>query len=705
MAAASSKYKLVIVESPAKAKTIGKFLGRGYKVEACNGHVRDLPKSQIGVDVEHNFEPRYITIRGRGEILEKIRKEARGASKVILATDPDREGEAISWHLANILKIDPASDCRVEFNEITAQAVKAAMKKPRPINLQLVDAQQARRVLDRLVGYKISPLLWAKVRKGLSAGRVQSVATRMIVDREAEIDAFVPQEYWTITAKFTDGNQKFVAKYVGKGDEKTEITSEAQAKEVRDFLLGQTYSVTAVKSGERRKNPPPPFTTSNLQQEAVRKLSFTTKKTMQIAQMLYEGVDIEGEGSVGLISYIRTDSTRLSDEALTAAREYIADNFRPEYLPETPNVFKGRKNAQDAHEAIRPTHALYSPEKVKASLTRDQYRLYKLIYDRYLASQMTPAVYETLNIELAGGGAQFRFGGMKKKFAGFTVLYEEGQDEPTEKETALPKVAVGDSVTMADLAPEQHFTQPPPRYTEASLVRAMEEKGIGRPSTYAPTITTILARGYVTRENKALVPTELGVLVTEMMTENFKSIVDMQFTADMEEELDTVEEDGKDWHEVIEKFYGPFSEQLEAAEKNIEKVEVKDEVSDVQCDKCGAMMVYKMGRFGKFLACPNFPACRNTMPIVRAIDAHCPKCGGAILVRNTKRGRVFYGCERYPECDFTSWDMPVDDRCPVCGSPMVLKRDRKKDISWHVCTNESCKHRVEVETPAQDEAE
>ena len=705
MAAASSKYKLVIVESPAKAKTIGKFLGRGYKVEACNGHVRDLPKSQIGVDVEHNFEPRYITIRGRGEILEKIRKEARGASKVILATDPDREGEAISWHLANILKIDPASDCRVEFNEITAQAVKAAMKKPRPINLQLVDAQQARRVLDRLVGYKISPLLWAKVRKGLSAGRVQSVATRMIVDREAEIDAFVPQEYWTITAKFTDGNQKFVAKYVGKGDEKTEITSEAQAREVRDFLLGQTYSVTAVKSGERRKNPPPPFTTSNLQQEAVRKLSFTTKKTMQIAQMLYEGVDIEGEGSVGLISYIRTDSTRLSDEALTAAREYIADNFSQEYLPETPNVFKGRKNAQDAHEAIRPTHALYSPEKVKASLTRDQYRLYKLIYDRYLASQMTPAVYETLNIELAGGGAQFRFGGMKKKFAGFTVLYEEGQDEPAEKETALPKVAVGDSVTMADLAPEQHFTQPPPRYTEASLVRAMEEKGIGRPSTYAPTITTILARGYVTRENKALVPTELGVLVTEMMTENFKSIVDMQFTADMEEELDTVEEDGKDWHEVIEKFYGPFSEQLEAAEKNIEKVEVKDEVSDVQCDKCGAMMVYKMGRFGKFLACPNFPACRNTMPIVRAIDAHCPKCGGAILVRNTKRGRVFYGCERYPECDFTSWDMPVDDRCPACGSPMVLKRDRKKDISWHVCTNESCKHRVEVETPAQDEAE
>ena len=705
MAAASSKYKLVIVESPAKAKTIGKFLGRGYKVEACNGHVRDLPKSQLGVDIDQNFEPRYITIRGRGEILDRIRKEARGASKVILATDPDREGEAISWHLANILKIDPESNCRVEFNEITAPAIKAAMKKPRPIDLQLVDAQQARRVLDRLVGYKISPLLWVKVRKGLSAGRVQSVATRMIVDREAEIDAFIPQEYWTLTANFTDGSQKFTAKYVGSGDEKTDIISAVQAKALRGKLVDQKFSITSVKTGERRKNPQPPFTTSNLQQEAVRKLSFTTKKTMQIAQMLYEGVDIEGEGTVGLISYIRTDSTRLSDEALTAARDYISANFAPEYLPETPNIYKGRKNAQDAHEAIRPTHALFSPEKVKSSLTRDQYRLYKLIYDRYLASQMTPAVYDTLAVELGSGEAQFRFGGMKKKFAGFTVLYEESQDEPAEKESNLPKVQVGDQVTMKELDAEQHFTQPPARYTEASLVRAMEEKGIGRPSTYAPTITTILARGYVARENKALVPTELGQLVTDMMTENFKSIVDVQFTADMEEDLDTIEEEGKDWHKVVKKFYDPFAVQLAQAEKNIEKVEVKDEVSDVKCDKCGAMMVYKMGRFGRFLACPNFPECRNTMPIVRTIDAHCPKCGGAILVRNTKRGRVFYGCEHYPECDFTSWDMPVDDRCPVCGSPMVLKRDRKKDVTWHLCTNETCKHRVEVENPAAEEAE
>lgn len=702
MATASNKYKLVIVESPAKAKTIGKFLGRGYHVEASNGHVRDLPKSQIGVNVENNFEPRYITIRGRGEILDKIRKEARGASKVILATDPDREGEAISWHLANILKIDPNTNCRVEFNEITAPAIKSAMKKPRPINLQLVDSQQARRVLDRLVGYKISPLLWAKVRKGLSAGRVQSVATRMIVDREAEIDVFVPQEYWSITAQFSGGGQTFVGKYYGKDGEKVEITSEQQAQEVQNYLLEQKYSVTSVRKGERRKNPQPPFTTSNLQQEAVRKLSFTTKKTMQIAQMLYEGVDIKGEGTVGLISYIRTDSTRLSDEAMTAARDYITEHYSADYLPEQPNVYKGRKNAQDAHEAIRPTHALFSPEKVKDSLTRDQYRLYKLIYDRYLASQMTPAVYETLAIELTGGGAQFRFSGTIKKFAGFTVLYEETQEELVGKDVALPDVQVGQATQMKELTPEQHFTQPPPRYSEASLVRAMEEKGIGRPSTYAPTITTILGRGYVERENKALVPTELGVLVTEMMTEHFSTIVDTQFTADMEEELDEVEDQGKDWHEVIKRFYGPFAVQLERAEATIEKVEVKDEVSDIPCEKCGAMMVYKMGRYGRFLACPNFPECRNTMPIVQTIGAHCPKCGGKILVRHTKRGRVFYGCEKYPQCDYTSWDMPVDDRCKECGSPMVIKRDRKKDITWHVCTNEACKQRVEVENPASD---
>ena len=691
-------YKLVIVESPAKAKTIGKYLGKGYKVEACNGHVRDLPKSQIGVDVEHGFEPKYITIRGRGEILERIRKEAKAASSVILATDPDREGEAISWHLANILKIDPKTKCRVEFNEITSQAVKNAMKHPRTINLSLVDAQQARRVMDRLVGYKISPLLWAKVRKGLSAGRVQSVATRMIVDREAEIEAFEPKEYWTITGQFQSGGQRFEAKYFGQMDERQEISSKEEAEALEAKLKDLCFCVQKVRWGEKRKNPSPPFTTSNLQQEAVRKLGFTTKKTMQIAQALYEGVDVKGSGTIGLISYIRTDSTRLSDEAVAAARARIAQVYPPEYLPETPNVFKGRKNAQDAHEAIRPTYADQTPELVKESLTRDQYRLYKLIYERYLASQMAPALYDTLSLQVEAEGRQFRFGGQKKKFAGFTAVYEEGQDEPGEKDVPLPQVQDGAEATMEGLNAEQHFTQPPPRFTEASLVRAMEEKGIGRPSTYAPTISTILARGYVYSRNKSLAPTELGVLVTEMMKEHFARIVDEQFTADMEENLDRVEEEGVDWHGVIADFYGPFGKELEEAEKTIEKVEVQDEVSDVPCEKCGAMMVYKMGRFGRFLACPNFPACRNTQPIVERVAAHCPKCGAGVIKRFSRKGRVFFGCERYPDCDYTSWELPVDDLCPLCGSHMVRKFDRKRDCPYNLCLNENCKHRVELET-------
>ena len=691
-------YKLVIVESPAKAKTIGKYLGKGYKVEACNGHVRDLPKSQIGVDVEHGFEPKYITIRGRGEILERIRKEAKAASSVILATDPDREGEAISWHLANILKIDPKTKCRVEFNEITSQAVKNAMKHPRTINLSLVDAQQARRVMDRLVGYKISPLLWAKVRKGLSAGRVQSVATRMIVDREAEIEAFEPKEYWTITGQFQSGGQRFEAKYFGQMDERQEISSKEEAEALEAKLKDLRFCVQKVRWGEKRKNPSPPFTTSNLQQEAVRKLGFTTKKTMQIAQALYEGVDVKGSGTIGLISYIRTDSTRLSDEAVAAARARIAQVYPLEYLPETPNVFKGRKNAQDAHEAIRPTYAEQTPELVKESLTRDQYRLYKLIYERYLASQMAPALYDTLSFQVEAEGRQFRFGGQKKKFAGFTAVYEEGQDEPGEKDVPLPQVQDGAEATMEGLNAEQHFTQPPPRFTEASLVRAMEENGIGRPSTYAPTISTILARGYVYSRNKSLAPTELGVLVTEMMKEHFARIVDEQFTADMEENLDRVEEEGVDWHGVIADFYGPFGKELEEAEKTIEKVEVQDEVSDVPCEKCGAMMVYKMGRFGRFLACPNFPACRNTQPIVERVAAHCPKCGAGVIKRFSRKGRVFFGCERYPDCDYTSWELPVDDLCPLCGSHMVRKFDRKRDCPYNLCLNENCKHRVELET-------
>ncbi|MDR2515322.1 MAG: type I DNA topoisomerase [Christensenellaceae bacterium] len=692
---AGASYKLVIVESPAKAKTIGKFLGRGYRVEASQGHVRDLPKSQIGVDVEKGFEPKYITIRGRGEILERIRKEAKGASSIILATDPDREGEAISWHLANVLKLDPTKPIRVEFNEVTAQAVKNAIKHPRPIDLSLVDAQQARRVLDRLVGYKISPLLWAKVRKGLSAGRVQSVATGMIVDREAEIDAFEPREYWTVAALFQSGSAKFEARYYGKDGKQAEIGSKDEAEALRAGLLSREFTIAKLRKSERRRNPSAPFTTSNLQQEAVRKLGFSTRKTMQVAQVLYEGLDIPGHGTVGLISYMRTDSTRLSEEALSAAREQIAKAYSPEYLPAEPNIYKGRRNAQDAHEAIRPTYAALTPDELKPTLSRDQFRLYKLIYERFLASQMSPAVYDTLSFSLESDGEEFRFSGQKLRFAGFTAVYEEGQDEPTQKDAAPPKAENGQKVKPAEIKAEQHFTQPPPRFTEASLVRAMEERGIGRPSTYAPTISTILARNYVEAHNKALVPTELGILITEMMKEHFNEIMDEKFTAGLEEKLDGVEEGQIDWHGVIKDFYLPFSQELEKAEQVIEKVEVAPVVSDVQCDKCGAMMVVKDGRFGKFLACPNYPACRNTQPIIETVPAHCPKCGGQIIKRSTRKGRVFFGCQKYPECDFTSWDQPVDELCPVCGAHMVQKYDRKRGLAVHICVNEACRHRVE----------
>ena len=701
MAAAASKYKLVIVESPAKAKTIGKFLGRGYKVEACNGHVRDLPKSQIGVDVEHNFEPRYITIRGRGEILDRIRKEARGASKVILATDPDREGEAISWHLANILKIDPASNCRVEFNEITSQAVKVAMKKPRPINLQLVDAQQARRVLDRLVGYKISPLLWAKIKKGLSAGRVQSVATRMIVDREHEIETFEPEEYWHVGATLASGGQRMEARLYALDGQRAQIENEQQAAQARARIEQGGFTIKSVKRSERHKHPAPPFTTSNLQQEASRKLGFTTAKTMQIAQQLYEGVDIEGRGTLGLISYIRTDSVRLSEEAVAGAREMIAERYGAEFVPEKPNVYKGRKSAQDAHEAIRPANIDLRPEDIKASLTRDQFNQYRLVYLRFVACQMADAVYETQQIEVASdSGVSLRCTGERMKFAGFTVVYEEGRDEP-EEETAggMMDVQEGSAAKVEETSATQHFTQAPPRYTEASLVRALEEKGIGRPSTYAPTISTILARGYVMREKKQLFPTELGVMITDMMKEYFSDIVDIAFTAGMEEELDDVEAGKREWREVIGEFYGPFEKTLEHAEQSIEKVEIRDEVSDVVCDKCGAMMVYKLGRFGRFLACPNFPACRNTKAIQVEITAPCPKCGGKLLEKTSRKGRKFYGCERYPECDFVSWEMPVEQKCPKCGGYMVFKRGKKEN--YYLCANEACREKVPA--PAEDE--
>lgn len=704
MSSHKTAHKLVIVESPAKARTISKFLGRTYKVEASNGHVRDLPKSQLGVDVEHDFEPKYITIRGRGEVLERIRKEARSAKSVILATDPDREGEAISWHLAHILGIDPDSACRVEFNEITEKTVKSAIKQPRAINQQLVDAQQARRMLDRLVGYKISPLLWVKIKKGLSAGRVQSVATRMICDRETEIETFEPEEYWHVTAKLRAGGKQLEAKLHSLDGERVSLANEQAAGDAKARIAGGGFVIKSVKRGERHKHPAPPFTTSNLQQEASRKLGFTTSKTMQIAQQLYEGVDIEGRGTLGLISYIRTDSVRLSDEAVSAAREAIGARYGAEYVPEKPVVYKGRKSAQDAHEAIRPASIDLRPEDIKASLTRDQYNLYKLVYLRFIACQMADAVYETQQIEIVSdSGVVLRSSAERLKFAGFTAVYEEGRDDGAQEEQiagALEDVSEGSEAVVEETEATQHFTQAPPRYTEASLVRALEEKGIGRPSTYAPTISTILARGYVTREKKQLYPTELGVMITDMMKEHFTDIVDIAFTAGMEEQLDEVEEGKRGWRDVLRDFYGPFEKTLEKAEAEIEKVEIKDEVSDVVCDKCGAMMVYKFGRFGRFLACPNFPECRNTKAIQVEIAAPCPVCGGKLLEKTSRKGRKFYGCERYPECDFVSWEMPVEQKCPKCGGYMVFKRGRKGE-SYYLCANENCRERVAA--PANEE--
>ncbi|MBP3657655.1 MAG: type I DNA topoisomerase [Clostridia bacterium] len=697
MSTRKPSYKLVIVESPAKARTISKFLGRTYKVEASNGHVRDLPKSQLGVDVENGFEPKYITIRGRGEVLERIRKEAKGAKSVILATDPDREGEAISWHLSTILGIDPQSACRVEFNEITEKTVKSAIKTPRKINMELVDAQQARRMLDRLVGYKISPLLWVKIKKGLSAGRVQSVATRMVVDREREIEEFEPEEYWHVEAKLQACGQQLTARLHSMDGVRAAIADAQQADAAKARIEKGGFVITSVKRGERRKHPAPPFTTSNLQQEASRKLGFSTSKTMQIAQQLYEGVDVEGRGTLGLISYIRTDSVRLSDEAVAAARDAIAERYGAEYVPEKPVVYKGRRSAQDAHEAIRPSNIELRPEEIKSSLTRDQYNLYRLVYLRFMACQMADAVYETQQIEIASGsGIVLRASGERQKFAGYTAVYEEGRDDAGAEEeikSALMDVSEGAQADVAEVFGTQHFTQAPPRYTEASLVRALEEKGIGRPSTYAPTISTIIARGYVMREKKQLFPTELGVMITDVMKEYFSDIVDLAFTAGMEEQLDEVEEGARSWREVIAEFYGPFEKTLKVAEEQIEKIEIRDEESDVPCDKCGAMMVYKLGRFGRFLACPNFPDCRNTKAIQKEIAAACPQCGGKLLEKISRKGRKFYGCERYPECEFVSWEMPVEEKCPKCGGMMVYKRGRKGE-SYHVCVNESCRERV-----------
>ncbi len=680
---------LVIVESPAKAKTIKKYLGKNYSVEASMGHVRDLPKSQLGIDVDNNYEPRYITIRGKGDLMTKLKKQAKAAKKVFLATDPDREGEAISWHLAATLGIDKKNTYRIAFNEITKNAVKNAVKSPREIDEKLVDAQQARRVLDRIVGYKISPLLWKKVKKGLSAGRVQSVATRLIVDREREIEAFIPKEYWTIEGEFSKQKPKakFGAKFYGDNKGKIELKNEAQVNKILADIKDAQYVVSEVKQSVKSKSPAPPFITSTLQQEANRKLNFSSKRTMQAAQQLYEGVNVGGIGLVGLITYMRTDSLRISVEAQAAAAEFIKATYGNEYAPKSYRVFKTKKNAQDAHEAIRPSDVTITPDKIKESVKPDLYKLYKLIWERFVASQMENAVYDVTAADIMAKNYIFKANGSKIKFAGFTKLYTESTDE-TDDQGKVPELTKGEIVDLIKLDENQKFTEPPARFTEASLIKTMEEDGIGRPSTYAPTISTILARGYIAKEKKSLYPTELGIIVTDLMIEHFNDIVDVDFTAKMEKQLDDVEAGSIDWVKIIDDFYKPFVNTLSKAEESIGSIEIKDEVSDVPCDKCGRMMVYKMGRFGKFLACPGFPECRNAKPIVKETGVNCPKCGGKILVKKSKRGKEYYGCENNPKCDYMSWYKPVEEKCPKCGWPMMEKRSRGK-VTLR-CSNEEC---------------
>ncbi|MCK8488590.1 type I DNA topoisomerase [Paenibacillus sp. MBLB2552] len=672
---------LVIVESPAKAKTIGKYLGSKYIVKASMGHVRDLPKSQIGVEVENDFSPKYITIRGKGSVLKELKDASKKVKKIYLAADPDREGEAIAWHLAHVLDVDQTETCRVVFNEITKQAVKDAFKTPRQINMDLVNAQQARRILDRLVGYKVSPLLWKKIKKGMSFGRVQSVALKIILDRENEISEFVPEEYWSITAKLKTGDSAFEAKFHQFQGQKLELQSEQQVQEILKSMEKAKFSVAEVKEKERLRHPAAPFTTSSLQQEAARKLNFRAAKTMSVAQQLYEGVDLGKEGTVGLITYMRTDSTRIAASAQEEAKEYILGKFGEAFAPETPRQYsKKAASAQDAHEAIRPTSAMRDPESVKEFTSRDQYRLYKLIWDRFMASQMTSAVLDTLSVDIAVGEATFRAVGSKIRFPGFMKVYVEGNDDgnANEDDKFLPPLQKGEVLVKESIEPKQHFTQPPPRYTEARLVKTLEELGIGRPSTYAPTLETIQKRGYVAIEEKKFMPTELGELLIEQTEQFFPEILDVEFTAHMEEDLDHVEEGSEDWVRVLGEFYESFEKRLRVAEEEMKEVEIEDEVSDEICEKCGKPMVYKLGRFGKFLACSGFPDCRNTKPIVKDIGVTCPKCKeGHVVERRSKKGRVFYGCDRYPECDFVSWDKPSPKPCPKCGSLLVEKRNKQ----------------------------
>ncbi len=688
---------LVIVESPAKAKTLKKFLGNTYKIEASVGHVRDLPKSELGINIENDFEPKYITIRGKGEILSKLRKEAKASDKVYLATDPDREGEAISWHLVHALKLENKEPLRITFNEITKSAVKKSIKEAREIDMNLVDAQQARRELDRIVGYKISPILWKKIKKGLSAGRVQSVALRIICEREDEIDNFQKEEYWTINVTLKNKSSKFVSKFYGEASGKIELKNKAETDEVVNTIKSAEFKVEEIKTGTRTKKCPLPFTTSTMQQEASKIFGFPPSKTMMLAQQLYEGVDITGEGTVGLVSYIRTDSTRISDEALDDAKKYIEANFGGDYVSHEKSVNKAKGKSQDAHEAIRPTSIDRSPEAIKDSLSKDQYKLYKLIWERFTASRMSSAVYDTLSVRISAGKYSFRSVGSVLKFDGYLAVYKRNEEAAdieannNEPETKIPPLKEGEKLGLCEINDEQHFTQPPPRFTEAMVVKTMEELGIGRPSTYAATIGTLIARGYVTRESKMLYSTELGSIVNNIMKEHFDNIINIDFTAKMEEDLDKVSEGDMEWKEVIRQFYAPFSETLAVAEEKIGDVTIADEETDIICDRCGRNMVIKFGKFGKFLACPGFPDCKNAKPLYEEAGVTCPTCGGKILIKKTKKGRRYYGCENNPDCSFISWSKPTGEKCPVCQDFLVEKGTKNLKV---VCNNNKCGYTV-----------
>ena len=683
---------LVVVESPAKARTIERYLGKNYIVRASMGHLRDLPKSQFGIDVDNDFAPKYINIRGKGPIIKELKKDAQKASRVYLASDPDREGEAIAWHLAYILGIDPNTDCRIVFNEITKPAIKAAIKEPHSINIDRVDAQQARRMLDRIVGYKLSPLLWRKVRKGLSAGRVQSVTVKMICEREREIQAFESVEYWTIDAKFRKGRTQYKAELVEIDGEKPSISNKTSADSIVSELSQQAFVVKDIRKSSRKRKPSAPFTTSSMQQDAARKLGFTSRRTMSIAQQLYEGIELGRSGPVGLITYMRTDSTRISALALGEARQYIESEFGTEYLPDKANIYAASKQAQDAHEAIRPTSAELVPSKIEKYLTKEQFKLYRLIWQRFIASQMKPAVYDTMTVSIVAGSRYvLRARGSRQVFPGFMKVY--AGPEKKEKDVLLPELSEGEQLSLSNLDPEQHFTEPPPRFSDASLVKTLEEKDIGRPSTYAPIIETIIHRGYVVRRDKHFQPTELGFIVTELLEKHFKDIVDEKFTAGLENELDEVAEGKVNKNDLLREFYKPFSETLEKADEAIGHVELPVEVSDVKCELCGRMMVVKQGRYGKFLACPGFPECRNTKPLLVDTGVKCPKCGGSIVERKSHRGRVFYGCANYPKCDYVTWDQPQKEKCPKCGA-FMMKHRYKNGRAILYCSNDDCETRV-----------